>query len=74
MIKDLCCVCQETTRPGDLTHLNIYVVGSEGVDVCIGCRQVLTEVLRGMMRVNASGRKRGYLAAKQVTAAKEAGK
>ena len=59
-----CRVCQTPTEPENLTHLKIYVAGSEGVDVCITCRQTLTEVLRGMMRVNIAGSKRGYLAAK----------
>jgi hypothetical protein len=61
-----CRVCQTPTAPEDLTHLKIYVAGSEGVDVCFVCRQTLTEVLRGMMRANIAGSKRGYLAAKQV--------
>ena len=67
-----CRVCQTPTEPENLTHLKIYVAGSEGVDVCITCRQVLTEVLRGMMRTNCAGRKQGYLAAKEVAAAKAA--
>ena len=67
-----CRVCQTPTEPENLTHLKIYVAGSEGVDVCFICRQTLTEVLRGMMRVNIAGSKRGYLAAKQVAAAKAA--
>lgn len=65
-----CDVCKNTTVPEDLTHLQIYVTGSEGVTVCMICRQTLTEVLRGMMKSNISGRKQGYLAAKQVAAAK----
>ena len=64
-----CRVCQTPTEPENLTHLKIYVAGSEGVDVCITCRQTLTEVLRGMMRTNCEGRKQGYLAAKKVAAA-----
>ena len=67
-----CRVCQTPTDPENLTHLKIYVAGSEGVDICLTCRQTLTEVLRGMMRANIAGSKRGYLAAKQVAAAKAA--
>jgi hypothetical protein len=67
-----CRVCNSPTEPENLTHLKIYVSGSEGVDVCITCRQVLTEVLRGMMRTNIAGRKQGYLACKEVRAAKAA--
>jgi len=65
-------VCQTPTDPENLTHLKIYVAGSEGVDICLTCRQTLTEVLRGMTRANIAGSKRGYLAAKQVAAAKAA--
>ena len=67
-----CRVCQSLTEPENLTHLKIYVAGSEGVDVCVTCRQTLTEVLRGMMRTNCAGRKQGYIAAKEVAAAKAA--
>jgi hypothetical protein len=67
-----CRVCQTPTEPENLTHLKIYVAGSEGVDVCLTCRKVLTEVLRGMMSANFAGRKQGYIAAKQVAAAKAA--
>lgn len=67
-----CRVCQTPTDPENLTHLKIYVAGSEGVDVCLTCRQTLTEVLRGMMRTNIAGSKRGYLTARKVTEAKAA--
>ena len=67
-----CRVCGTETKAKDLTHLKIYVTGSEGVDVCLICRMTLTEVLRGMMAANLRGRKQGYLAAKEVAAAKAA--
>lgn len=68
-----CCrICQDETEPEYLTHLNIYVAGSEGVSVCITCRQTLTEVLRGMMRTNLSGRKQGHKIAKQIAEARTA--
>ena len=57
-----CRVCQTPTEPENLTHLRIYVAGNEGVDVCLTCRQTLTDVLRGMMRANIAGSKRGYFA------------
>lgn len=66
-----CAVCRTTHPADDITHLKIYVAGSEGVNVCLTCRQTLTEVLRGMMRAEHAGMKRGYLAAKQVAAAKQ---
>lgn len=58
-----CRVCRTLTEPENITHLSIYVEGSEGVNVCLQCRQTLTEVLRGMMRANFAGRKQGYLTA-----------
>ena len=67
-----CRVCGAETKTEDITHLKIYVTGSEGVDVCLICRMTLTEVLRGMMAANLRGRKQGYLAAKEVAAAKAA--
>lgn len=67
-----CDVCRNIFQAELITHLRIYVAGSEGVNVCLTCRQTLTEVLRGMMRTAHAGRKQGYLAAKQVAAAKQA--
>lgn len=65
-----CDVCRTDHQADDVTHLRIYVAGSEGVNVCLQCRQVLTEVLRGMMRAEHAGMKRGYLACKKVQEAK----
>ena len=62
-----CDVCGAPESPEHLTHLKIYVAGSEGVVVCTLCRLTLTEVLRGMMRANSSGRKLGYLKAKRTS-------
>ena len=33
---------------GEVFHLDLYVIGSEGVWVCFGCRMVLTNVARGI--------------------------
>lgn len=63
-------MCNNPTELDQLTYLAIYVAGSEGVSVCMSCRQTLTEVLRGMIRTHYAGRKQGYLAAKQVAEAK----
>jgi len=66
-----CDVCQTQYLAEDVTHLRIYVAGSEGVNVCLTCRQTLTEVLRGMMRAERAGMKRGYMACKSISKAKE---
>lgn len=63
-----CRICRVESE--NVTHLDIFVTGSEGVTVCMACRQTLTEVVRGMMRANTTGSIRGYKAAKQVAEAK----
>src|SRR5437764_951885 len=67
-----CGLCGTESPTGEITHLRLYVIGSEGVEVCMTCRQTLTEMARGMRRVHSSGRMQGYKAAKIVAAAKAA--
>ena len=33
----------------ETTHLSLYVIGSEGIEVCLHCRTILTKVARGIM-------------------------
>lgn len=44
-----CRVCDVDTGREGLTHLSLYVAGSEGVDVCLHCRVSITDYVRGMM-------------------------
>ena len=67
-----CSICGTETDPDEIKHLPIYANGSEGVETCMTCRQILTDVARGMIRASIAGRKQGYLAAKKVMAAKAA--
>ena len=41
----ICCTIGE-----DVTHLPLYVNGSEGIYVCLSCRLALTHLAEGMMR------------------------
>jgi hypothetical protein len=40
----------------EVERLPIYIMGSEGVDLCLHCRLTVTEVVRGMLSV--AGRRR----------------
>jgi hypothetical protein len=43
-------------NPEELRHLPLYVMGSEGVHLCLTCRMLLTEVVRHMRHVMASAK------------------
>ena len=49
-----CTICQIEAKK--LTPLSIYIIGSEGTDVCDTCRMALTEVARRMRNVAMSAR------------------
>jgi len=38
------CICEATT------HLNLYLMGSEGIRVCFTCRKTLTEIVRAIKK------------------------
>jgi len=57
-----CDICGSIEPDDQITHLSLYVTGSEGVDVCLACRMVLTAVARGMQ---AAGTRRELSVAKQ---------
>lgn len=57
-----CDICGSTS---EVHHLPIYANGSEGVEVCISCRIVLTEVVRGMTRACVRARVKDRLKRKQ---------
>lgn len=42
----MCSLCDQKTD--EITHLDLYVSGSEGCWVCLSCRMILTEVARGI--------------------------
>lgn len=59
---------------GALTHLSLYVNGSEGIDVCLPCRWSLTEFARTIQGTYASAYNKGYKAGMAIRAQKEKGK
>jgi hypothetical protein len=71
-VQDLvrCSVCGVDHNRDETKHLPLYAVGSEGVFACEGCRMVLTEVVRGMMRACGRAHQDGWRKAKTVAAAK----
>ena len=33
----------------ETTHLSLYVIGSEGIEACLHCRIIITNVAKGIM-------------------------
>ena len=52
-----CTICRQEKHEAEVLHLRIYVTGSEGVDACEHCRILLSEFVRGLMRLRAIGYK-----------------
>jgi len=62
--------CQVCGDMNDLKHLSLYVIGSEGLDICPSCEVVLVNMVRGLIEVGKRCRLGGYKAAKEVAEAK----
>ena len=45
-MKENCSLCE--CEDDDASHLDLYVVGSEGIYVCLQCRLALTQCARGI--------------------------
>ena len=46
--------CDLCLQPGDeITHLDLYVIGSEGINVCLSCRLILSNVASGIRSTSA---------------------
>jgi hypothetical protein len=43
-----CDLCRSKSE--DITHLALYISGSEGIKVCLPCRMILTRVAEGINR------------------------
>ena len=41
-----CTLCD--CEVNETTHLSLYVIGSEGIEVCLHCRIILTKVASGI--------------------------
>jgi len=61
-----CCdLCLSSSE--EIKHLPLYTHGSEGINVCLQCRIILTEVARGLRSVSGKARMRAYKDAKKQT-------
>ena len=56
-----CRICNQSSD--ELTHLSLYVFGSEGIDVCLNCRIAITEFVRQLCSVVSIAKKESYKAA-----------
>lgn len=63
-----CRICGQESQ--ETRHLPLYAFGSEGVEACLDCLIILTELVRGMAMCAGQGRRIGYKAAKEIAAAK----
>lgn len=54
-----CDICG--TKSNETLHLPLYVMGSEGVEACLPCRMILTELVRGLRRSCAIAFKEGIV-------------
>ena len=67
-----CTVCQEKgEEKGELKNLDLYVIGSEGTQVCHGCEMLIVGFMQLLMKVAGKSRKLGYQNAKDVQASRE---
>ena len=65
-----CRVCRKKHPAEELRNLNIYVFGSEGVNICHSCEMGVVEFLRAMSGVGSRARLQGYRSALEVREAK----
>lgn len=56
-----CDLCGGECKKDEAKWLPLYVIGSEGVTVCLPCRIALTEVAKGIRSASFRARKQGYL-------------
>ena len=61
--EGICMICHETTN---VRHINLYVIGSEGLRCCKTCEDRLLEFVRKMMREAGRARKAKFLKRKEV--------
>lgn len=60
-VKGECRVC---SNEADLRHLNLYVTGSEGLEICHECEMRLVEFVRALKSVAARAILHAYRLAK----------
>lgn len=54
-----CRICGEESEIGDIKHLNLFIIGSEGVDVCFNCEMKIVEFIRALKSVAGESYLRG---------------
>jgi len=65
-------LCRACGAPaGEVRNINLYVIGSEGLNVCHDCEMQIVEFCRSMIRTATKARMAGYRACKQVADAKQ---
>ena len=57
-----CDVCGNESD--EIKHLPLYVFGSEGINTCLQCRIILTEVAKGIRNSCTKAKKQGYIMGK----------
>ena len=59
-----CTLCRLPSE--ECVHLSIYVIGSEGVQCCLDCRMILTNVAKGIMSTASRAKKAGFSEAEKI--------
>ncbi len=49
-MKETCAICHGDGGEHALRHVNLYISGSEGLEVCHNCEMEIVEYVRGKMR------------------------
>ena len=57
-----CTICKSE---GEVIHLELYTIGSEGTLVCLSCQIALGDAAKRMMSACANSFKLGYVAGKR---------
>jgi hypothetical protein len=52
--------------PVEVRHVNLYVIGSEGLCVCHACEMQIVEFVRDLINLGARSRKLGWKMAQKI--------
>lgn len=66
--------CRICGNMDDLRHINLYVTGSEGLDICHDCEMRLVEFVRALKSIAARATLRAYKLARAVNIANQLSK
>ncbi len=64
-----CRICANKT---ETRNVNLYICGSEGLDLCHECEMMIVEFVRHAIVLGSKGRKLGFQACKELHQSKEA--